>query len=95
MSQLYRKERMESVLNKELSALVLEEIDFPDGALVTITNIEVSDDFSKAKIYFSVYPSQGKRDAEKALLSQRADLRWKIRRTMRVRSLPEFEFIFE
>jgi len=55
MSQ-YRLDRVNSLIQRELSQFFNKELEFPESALVTITEVETNVDIDEAKIWISVFP---------------------------------------
>ena len=53
----HRPERVQSLIQEELSKIVVREIEFPEGALATITSVEVEKKLEWAKVLVSVIPS--------------------------------------
>ncbi len=49
-----RIQRVNSLIKNELSQILLKEVDFPKNVLVTITQVEVSNNLSQAKVHISV-----------------------------------------
>lgn len=66
----HRKERFNSLIREELAKIVAKEITL-DGALITLTEVAISDDLKSASVYFSVIPSSKKKDALKLLSNSR------------------------
>ncbi|OGS21384.1 MAG: ribosome-binding factor A [Elusimicrobia bacterium RIFOXYA2_FULL_39_19] len=54
MRQFKRSERVAKLLQKEVCKVILEELRDPRLGFVTITGLELTDDMSIAKVYFSV-----------------------------------------
>ena len=54
---------MNSLLQQEVSAILLREVEFPPGMMVTVTQAEVADDAESAKIWISVLPDDRGEDA--------------------------------
>lgn len=52
-----RLAKINTLIQKELSRIILENIDFPLGILVTITHVETSVDLRHASVYVSVLPA--------------------------------------
>jgi ribosome-binding factor A len=48
--------RIESALKDELAAIIQKEIDLKPGTLVTVTEIEISEDNRYADVYITVLP---------------------------------------
>jgi len=53
---MYRREKINSILIHEIGDILLKEMEFPLGVLVTVTNAEATEDFKEAKIFVSVLP---------------------------------------
>lgn len=51
-----RIERVNQLIKKELSQIILREIDFPDNVLVTLTRIDTSPNLIGAKVFLSTIP---------------------------------------
>ena len=51
-----RIEQINQLIQKELGDLILREIEFPEGCLVTITRVETSADLKLAKAWISILP---------------------------------------
>lgn len=66
----HRKERFSSLIREELAKIIAKEIFF-EGALITLTEVEVADDLKSADVYFSTIPSSKKEDALKLLNNSR------------------------
>ncbi len=47
---------MNSLLTEEVAKILLEEIEFPRGILVSVTHTEATNDLREAKIFVSVLP---------------------------------------
>jgi ribosome-binding factor A len=52
----YRKEKINHLLAEEISQIFLEEMAFPPSVMVSIVNVQASDDFKHAKVMISVFP---------------------------------------
>ena len=66
----HRKERFSSLIREELAKIIAKEIFF-EGALITLTEVEVADDLKSADVYFSTIPSSKKENALKLLNNSR------------------------
>jgi ribosome-binding factor A len=52
----HRLEKVNSLLTEEVAKILLEELEFPRGVLVSVTRAEVTPDLREAKIFVSVLP---------------------------------------
>lgn len=56
MSQ--RVEQLNSLVQQEVSALLIREVEFPLGVFVTVSKVSVSDDAESARVWISVFPTE-------------------------------------
>lgn len=79
-----RIEKMQNLIKQELSNIVLNEINDPRVKLVTITEVNLTDDLSYAKVFVSFYGTQKEQDEawialNKAVGFMRSEIAKKIR----------------
>lgn len=80
--------RMAETLQKVIGSILAKE-EFPDGSLVTITRVEVTEDLQQAKVYISVIPD-GETPTVFRILQKRVFLvQQELNRAMRVRPVPK------
>ena len=91
-----RAERVGDLIREEIADLLRKEIDDPrlkTGALVSITDVEVSDDLRHAKVFVTVLGSdQETKDAFAALRHAEPFLRRALGPRLQLRFLPEIHF---
>ena len=90
-----RAERVNELLREELSAIIQRELKDPRlGGLISITAVEVSHDFSHARVFVSVLGSEEEAAASlKALKAGAAFMRHELRgRLKSLRHVPELSF---
>jgi len=51
-----RIERVNELIKREVSQILLRDIEFPKNTLVTITRVETSGNLIETRVYFSVLP---------------------------------------
>jgi len=87
-----RIEKVNSLIQEELSKILLKEVDFPQGVLVTITRCDSSPNLSEAKIYVSAMPDE-KIDKVFEILDRRIyDIQQDLNRRLNMRPIPRIEF---
>ena len=59
-----RRERLKSLILREISDIIRREVELPEGALITVYGVELSKDGSRATVYIS---SLKKEEALKAV----------------------------
>ncbi len=87
----HRPERVQKLIREELSKIILKELEF-DGALVTITEVEVDKKLGLARVMLSVLPSSS---ANKALaIAERAagNLQYVLMKKINIKPMPRIRF---
>lgn len=87
-----RIEKVNSLIQGELSQIILKEVDFSKDVLVTITRVETIVNLSDARIYISVIP-ENQRDKVFETLNRRIyDIQQCLNRRLNMRPIPKIEF---
>ena len=85
--------RVAEEIKKELSYMLQTDLKDPRIGFVTITGVEVTNDFSQAKVYLSVFGDEQKRaESLKALASAAGFMRTELGKKIRIRHIPELIF---
>jgi ribosome-binding factor A len=97
---------MESTRQKKVSRLIQKEMadiflkkggELTHGKMVSITKVRISPDLSFAKIYVSIYPSEGQDVVIRAIHDHSSKIRFemgqKVRRQLRI--VPEIAFFID
>jgi len=88
-----RQEKIREFLKEEISRILREEIKDPRLGFVTVTDAEVSRDYSHAKVFVSLFGSdEQKQQSWAALKSATKFIRSEVGRYLRLRVLPELHF---
>lgn len=88
-----RTRRVGEQLQRELATLIRDEIDDPRLGLVSISGVEVSRDFSHAKVFFSTLGSDKEADDSLAVLQGAAGfLRRLLGQRLTLRNVPQLHF---
>ncbi|MDD5144656.1 MAG: 30S ribosome-binding factor RbfA [Candidatus Pacebacteria bacterium] len=82
-------------IKKELAKIILREIDFPQGVLVTLTRAEVTANFQECKVYFSVLPETRAKDILSILRKLVYFLQKKLDERLKMRPVPKIMFFVE
>ncbi|MDP3729476.1 MAG: ribosome-binding factor A [bacterium] len=86
-----RYERVSSLILAQLNVLMLKEVEF-DGALVTVTAVDVQKDLDYASVKISVIPSEKGESALRTLNQKRRELQHLLLRKINIRPMPEIRF---
>lgn len=91
-----RTARISSEVQKELSKIIRDDLNDPrlsDNVMVSVTEVEVTNDLSYADAYISVLgKDEEKKAAIEALEQAKGYIKILIGERMRLRSMPEFRF---
>jgi len=90
-----RTERLNEQFREEISDLVLRHMKDPRiGGLVTITEVDISPDLTRAKVFVSVLGSDDeKKSTLRALGTASGFLQRELRRRLTIRRMPELAFL--
>lgn len=90
-----RTDRVNDLLREEISDLLRRELKDPRiGGLVTITEVDVSPDLRRAKVFVSVMGSEEERASTlRALAAAAHFLQRELRRRLTIRRTPELVFL--
>ncbi len=88
-----RPQRVGEAIKEELMELIRTEIKDPRVGFVSIVKVEVVNDLTQAKVFFSVLGgNQAKKDSQKGLESAAGYLRSQLASRLRLRHTPELLF---
>ena len=91
-----RTERLASVLHKEISDIVANEIRDEDIKFVTITHLRLSPDLSYAKVYFTTLLDEKREKIKKDLNGAKGFIKSELcKRKIRIRKIPDLEFVYD
>ncbi len=91
MATLRRIERINQLVREEVTKIIDRELEFPEGALVTITRVAVSIDALHANVYFSALGVPAK-DALAELEKNIYHIQQMVNRRLRMRPVPKIRF---
>lgn len=91
----FRKERMGEAIRKVVVEKMMREGSLVPNALITINKVEMSPDFSYARIFYSVFGPVSEEEAASVLDEQRSAYRYEIAQKLNARHTPKVEFIFD
>ena len=88
-------ERLNHTYQEAISTILMKEVKDQDIKFVTVTGVEVTNDLSFAKIYYTVLDESKKESTKKALEKASSFIRTKLAETVEVRHTPELRFIYD
>lgn len=90
----HRIERLNKLILEELNTIIIRELEF-EGALVTLTYIDISKDLDKAVVGVSAIPSEKSEEAVKKLQKSSKRLEYLLLKKLNMRRVPELTFIHD
>jgi len=87
-----RCERLDSILQREISQIIQFELNDPDIGFATIQEVRLSGDLSKAKVYVSFF---GNNYGVAALKKSKGFIKTELAHRLRMRKIPDLEFVVD
>lgn len=88
-------ERLNSLFVKEISYILQNEVKDENIKFVTVTDCEITNDLSFAKVYVTVFDQEKKGVTMKALDGAKSFIRGELSKRIDIRHTPELKFIFD
>ena len=88
-------ERLNHVYQEEISLILLREVKNQELKFVTITGVDITNDLSLARVYYTVLNEDKKELIEKSLLKAASFIRTKLAARVNIRHTPELKFIYD
>jgi len=93
MASPRRIERLNVVIREELAKILIREIEFPIGVLVTVSRVRAAEDLFNAEIALSVLPTEQGEAALKLLGEHIFDIQQLLNKRLRMRPVPKIRFV--
>ncbi|MCX6369318.1 MAG: 30S ribosome-binding factor RbfA [Armatimonadetes bacterium] len=91
-----RQARVAEMIKRDLSEILSKDVGDPRVALVSVTDVEVAQDFSIAKVFISVMgDEEEKKGAMKALRNGAGFIRGRLGSMLELRTVPMLVFRFD
>jgi len=90
-----RIQRINQLIKKELSQIILREIEFSQGVLVTITRVETSPNLIESNVWISVLPEEKLKRILEILNKNIYFLQQKLNKRLTMRPIPRIKFLEE
>jgi len=87
--------RVNQLIKKELGQIILKEIDWPEGVLVTMTRVETTLNLIEAKVYISILPQEKAQNVIITLKKLVYGLQQKLNERLKMRPTPKIIFVEE
>ncbi len=90
-----KKERIKSLIRKNISDIILFELKDPLMKSVTVTYVDVSDDFSYAKVYVTCFDENKKDKVVDELTRLKGVIRSYLAKTLDIHRIPSLSFYYD
>jgi len=90
-----RIERLNHTYQEEISMILMKEVKDEEIKFVTITGVEVTNDLSFAKVYYTVLDDTKKEQTKLALEKAAPFIRKQLASHIEIRHTPELRFIYD
>jgi ribosome-binding factor A len=91
-----RQQRINQLLRDEIGNLLRHETDDPLlGTLISVTDVEVTQDLQKAKVYVSLLDDRSEAEIMQRLRKAARFFRREIAERVNLRHTPELEFVYD
>ena len=87
-----RPQKLGDLIQRELSGLVQRELRDPRVGMITITGVDVSPDFSHAKVFFTTLAKEHVGEAKEGLRRAAGFLRSQLAKRIKLYTTPELRF---
>jgi ribosome-binding factor A len=96
MKSYSRRDRIGEQIRRELAELIHGELKDPRVGMISLTGVEVSPDYSHARVFFSCLSGRERADEVLAGLQKAAGfLRRELGKRMTTRGTPQLRFVFD
>ncbi len=90
-----RPRKLGDQIQRELSDVLARELRDPGVGMVTITSVDVSPDFSHAKVFFTILEKEKLEDTVHGLRRAAGFLRSQLARRIKLYTTPELRFEYD
>ena len=90
-----RPQKLGDLIQRELSELVQRELRDPRVGMITITGVDVSPDFSHAKVFFTLLQTENLEEVRHGLKRSAGFLRSQLARRIKLYTTPELRFEYD
>ena len=87
--------KVNELIKRELSQILLKEADLQKGVLLTVTRVETSPNLIQSKVYLSILPGAQSAKVVRALSSQIYFLQQKLNQRLKMRPTPKIILLEE
>ena len=90
-----RADRIADQMQRELAELIRSELKDPRVGFITLTGVEVTRDYSHAKVFYTVMNAEDPSETQDTLDRAAGWLRSEIARTIKIFTVPQLHFVYD
>lgn len=91
-----RSRRVADQIQRHMAEIIQLELGDPRVGMVTVTGVDITREFERARIYFSIFGNQDEVETTSKVLNQAAGyLRTVLAKRMKLRTTPQLVFIYD
>ena len=90
-----RAQKLGDLMQRELSELLQRELRDPRVGMITLTGVDVSPDFSHAKVFFTLLDKDNLEQAKDGLKRAAGFLRSQLAKRIKLYTMPELRFEYD
>lgn len=91
-----RSQRVADQIQRNMAEIIQLELNDPRLGMVTVTGVDVTHEFERARIYFSIFGNQDEVETTGKVLNQAAGyLRTALAKRMKLRTTPQLVFVYD
>jgi ribosome-binding factor A len=90
-----RIDKINSLLERELSKIIQRDVSFFNNVLVTLTYVKASANLIEAKVYISVFPEEKAPEVLEILKKEVYSIQQKVNRKLNMRPIPKIIFLID
>ena len=87
--------KVNELIKQQLGQIILTEVEFEPGTIVTITRVETLPDLKQAKVLVSVLPASAREQAIKILNREANNLQQLLNEKIILRIIPKLNFLVD
>ena len=92
----FKKERMEKILEREISNIIFQDIKDERIKFVTITNVNITNDLSIATVFYTVFGNENQINVSiEALNEAKGFIRTILSKKLEVKKTPDLRFKYD
>lgn len=91
----YRVQKLNRLIKEEVGKIIQKEFDFKKGVLITITKVDISSDFTHAKINISVLPESEEKIVLKELEKNIYHIQQLLNKKLVMQYVPKIRFVID